>query len=290
MLRSRTTEGVKAAHRIKHWNIAVGDSVRVITGPQKGVVGKVVECLKKENRLVVSGVNVIRKMLPLYIAQKSGLETQKFEYAAPIHYSNVQLVGDIPTAANPLGPKRRVEIKRVNRGRTFFNRDKKLLTWRRWVPGENVFLPWPRNDRSKKVDGPMDTQEEDLLAYTYLESLHASPVPPGIEDELRNKYSKFRRGDRKERALAVSEVDGLEALDAAAASEKNFEQDSTTDDVSIAKTTADRQSISSRSSRHLGPTASLKPDTIKLLATALSSRQGQPQSSSSSLSSPSTKA
>ena len=189
---------LKPADRIKYWNIAVGDTVRVITGPSKGKVGKVQEIQPDRNRLTVSGVNVVKKVLPLFLAQKSGLENQRFEFAAPIHYSNVQLVGEIPENAldpRPDSPKRTVFVKRVNRGKLFFNKERKLLTWRRWIPGEGLFLPWPRAgvaERNQRENEGTDTPEASVKSQTYLETLHRPPVPETMMDELRNRYSKLQ--------------------------------------------------------------------------------------------------
>lgn len=43
---------------IKHWKVFKGDVVKVITGEDKGKVGKVVKVLRKLNRVVVKGVNI----------------------------------------------------------------------------------------------------------------------------------------------------------------------------------------------------------------------------------------
>ncbi|BFZ58877.1 hypothetical protein PYCC9005_005943 [Savitreella phatthalungensis] len=201
VFRGAGAKGARPLHpkdKIKYWNIAVGDTVRVITGPSKGKVGKVQEVLPSKNKIVVGGVNVVRKMLPLVVAQASGLESQRFEYAAPIHYSNVQLVGEIPVSSvdpTPDSPKRTVFVKRVARGRTFFNKERHLLTWRRWIPGEKVFLPWPRlgvSEASKREVEGVDTSAGDLKATTFIETLHTPPVPHEVADALRNKYSKHK--------------------------------------------------------------------------------------------------
>ena len=204
---------LKPSQKIKYWNIAVGDSVKILNGPQKGQIGQVQECLKDQNKVIVNGINIIKKMLPVFVQKSANLDTQKFEYASPIHYSNVQLIGEIPEATNPGGPKRKVEIKRVHRGKLFYNRDKKLLTWRRWVPGEDVFLPWPRNEKTK-LKGPMDTQESDLRASTFVESLEEPPIPLEVQHELRNKYSRLRpRTDQIDLDdLDIEEVDGVETV------------------------------------------------------------------------------
>lgn len=255
-----TKQFAKTKDRIRLWNIAVGDNVKVISGPSRGKVGKVQECLRSQNKIIVSGVNVVKKMLPLFLSQSSGLESQKFEYAAPIHYSNVQLVGDIPSSTDPMGPKRRVEIKRVHRGKTFYNKDKKLLTWRRWVPGENVFLPWPRHE-VQKVDGPMDTKAAEVSATTYIETLRQSPIPLEMQHELRNKYSKFRRDPIVvEESALVADVEGIEKVDA---TYKNAEF---TDDADLAQ----GRPTPKKTSRKYDPVAGLDTKTIDILAQAMS--------------------
>lgn len=49
----------KALQRpFKRWTIVRGDVVKVITGDDRGKVGKVVKVLRKLNRVVVKGVNI----------------------------------------------------------------------------------------------------------------------------------------------------------------------------------------------------------------------------------------
>lgn len=255
MLRS-SGKAVKPKDKIKLWNIAVGDTVKVISGPSRGTIGKVEECLKDRNRLVVSGVNVIRKVLPLFLAQKSGIEGQRFEYPGTIHYSNVQLVGDIPSSADFNGPKRRVEIKRINTGKTFFNRDKRMLTWRRWVPGENVFLPWPKQEKNV-IEGSSDTKQKDVAAATYIETLRQSPIPLEMQHELRNKYSKFRRDEfSRTNDVSVEDVEGIEQVE-------EF-----SDDADLAQSKP-RATIKKQNTAAGG----LTPETINILAQAMSKKR-----------------
>lgn len=244
-------KAVKPKNRIKLWNIAVGDTVKVISGPSKGTVGKVQECIWNQNKVVVSGVNVVKKLLPAFLAQKTGLEGQKFEYPSAIHYSNVQLVGEIPSATDYNGPKRMVEIKRIHTGKTFYNKDKKMLTWRRWIPGENVFLPWPKQDVTH-VDGPMDTKQKEVNVATYIETLRQSPIPVGMEDELRNRHSKFREEAVNAAEVAVEDVKGIE------------ETGEVTDDLELAQTKPTKP--------RSDPTGGLKPTTINFLAQAMFKR------------------
>ena len=69
--------------------VKVGDNVRVITGSNKGKEGKVLKVLRKENRVIVDGVNVVKKHVKPNRTNESGgiLETE-----APIHISNVKVL------------------------------------------------------------------------------------------------------------------------------------------------------------------------------------------------------
>lgn len=48
--------------RIKKWKILTGDLVQVIKGPEAGKQGKVVKVIRKRNRVVVEGVNIVRTL------------------------------------------------------------------------------------------------------------------------------------------------------------------------------------------------------------------------------------
>ena len=68
--------------------IKVGDNVRVITGSNKGKEGKVLKVLRKENRVLVDGVNIIKKHVkPNRENETGGI----LEVEAPIHISNVKV-------------------------------------------------------------------------------------------------------------------------------------------------------------------------------------------------------
>ena len=69
-------------------NFKVGDEVVVITGSDKGKKGKILKTLRKDNKVVVEGVHVIKKH-----QKPTGQETGGIlEIEAPIHASNVMIV------------------------------------------------------------------------------------------------------------------------------------------------------------------------------------------------------
>ncbi len=69
-------------------NFKVGDEVVVIAGSDKGKTGKIVRTLRDENRVVVEGVNIVKKHQKATGQESGGI----VEMAAPIHASNVMIV------------------------------------------------------------------------------------------------------------------------------------------------------------------------------------------------------
>ena len=69
--------------------IKVGDNVRVITGTNKGKEGKVLKIFRKDNKVLVDGINVVKKhMKPNRTNESGGI----LEVEAPIHISNVKVL------------------------------------------------------------------------------------------------------------------------------------------------------------------------------------------------------
>ncbi|ASY34484.1 MULTISPECIES: 50S ribosomal protein L24 [unclassified Streptomyces] len=72
--------------------IKKGDLVQVITGKDKGKQGKVIAAFPREDRVLVEGVNRVKKHTkanqPGQASQAGGIITTE----APVHVSNVQLV------------------------------------------------------------------------------------------------------------------------------------------------------------------------------------------------------
>ncbi|MDA0208101.1 MAG: 50S ribosomal protein L24 [bacterium] len=69
--------------------IKVNDNVRVIAGKEKGKTGKVVQVLKDANTVVVEGVNKAVK----HLKARGGEKGQRVEFDAPLHVSNVRVIG-----------------------------------------------------------------------------------------------------------------------------------------------------------------------------------------------------
>ena len=74
--------------------IKKGDTVVVIAGKDKGAKGKVIAAFPKDDRVIVEGVNRVKKHTRIRTTQRGsktgGIVTQE----APIHVSNVMIVDD----------------------------------------------------------------------------------------------------------------------------------------------------------------------------------------------------
>src|SRR6478672_1983224 len=86
-------------------HVKKGDKVRVITGKDKGKTGVVLAAYPKDSRVLVEGVNIVKKhSKPSQVNPQGGIISQE----APIHVSNVM----------PLDPKTgeptRVGLKEVD--------------------------------------------------------------------------------------------------------------------------------------------------------------------------------
>ena len=76
----------QAAHKFK---LKKEDSVQIITGKDKGKRGRILKILRDKDRLVVEGVNIVKKAKKRRSQQDRG---GIVEIEAAIHSSNVQIV------------------------------------------------------------------------------------------------------------------------------------------------------------------------------------------------------
>jgi len=72
--------------------IKKGDTVVVIAGEDIGTEGVVQRIVPKDDRLVVSGVNVITKHQKPVQTGRGQVRAGRIQYEAPVHISNVMLV------------------------------------------------------------------------------------------------------------------------------------------------------------------------------------------------------
>jgi large subunit ribosomal protein L24 len=102
----------------KSVNIRKGDTVRVIAGKDKGAEGKVIQVLRDHQRVIVEGVNRVKKHTKVMNqGGRAGTSGGIVTTEAPIHVSNVMLVDGKGTTR--VGFKRVEATKRRTDGSTY---------------------------------------------------------------------------------------------------------------------------------------------------------------------------
>ena len=74
--------------------VKVGDTVLVIAGADKGKKGIVTKTIKEKNRVIVEGINMVKRHTK---GNGYNISSAIIEKEAPIHVSNVKVVGYEPT-------------------------------------------------------------------------------------------------------------------------------------------------------------------------------------------------
>jgi large subunit ribosomal protein L24 len=102
----------------KTLSIKKGDTVKVIAGKDKGAEGKVIRVLRDEDRLVVEGVNLVKRHTKVQDqGGRAGTTGGIVTAEAPIHVSNVMLLEDGQTVR--VGFRRDTVTKRRPDGSTY---------------------------------------------------------------------------------------------------------------------------------------------------------------------------
>ena len=93
--------------------IKKGDRVKVITGAYKGTIGEVTSVYPKEDKVIVEGVNMVKKhQKPTQANPDGGI----IEKEAKIHVSNVMLWDEKSKKASRIknGSKKKTELRCVS--------------------------------------------------------------------------------------------------------------------------------------------------------------------------------
>lgn len=69
--------------------IKTGDTVLILSGKDRTKKGKIIEVFPKKNRVIVEGINIVKKHVR---PKRSGEKGQRVEVSRPLNISNVKLV------------------------------------------------------------------------------------------------------------------------------------------------------------------------------------------------------
>ena len=107
---------------------------------------------------------------------------------APLHLSSVRLVTPLPDPTT--GSGRDVIVNEL----TLTPSGQRLIAnYMSPYTGKPHYIPWPPKEKPEFKDNDEDTLRIDVEQVTWVPTLLRAPMPSGVIDELRNKYSKFRR-------------------------------------------------------------------------------------------------
>ena len=85
----------------KRFRLRKGDDVVVISGRDKGKTGSILRVIRSEDRVMVDGINMVKRHTRPSQAQPGGIVDKE----APIHISNVALVDPKDGSATRVGYK-----------------------------------------------------------------------------------------------------------------------------------------------------------------------------------------
>jgi large subunit ribosomal protein L24 len=94
-------------------HIRKGDQVRVVAGKSKGLEGKVIQVLPEAEKVIVEGVNRVKRHTKVQQAQRGGTTGGIVTQEAPIHVSNVMLLVEIDDDGKKKKVTTRVGYNRV---------------------------------------------------------------------------------------------------------------------------------------------------------------------------------
>ncbi|KAL8711570.1 MAG: hypothetical protein Q9220_003980 [cf. Caloplaca sp. 1 TL-2023] len=156
----------------KKWGIVEGDRVCIV-GKGERDKGKI-------------GVISVATLEYMKQPDQPSNPTQTTE--APIPLSSVRLV--IPLSDPSTGIKRDVMVNEITLTAT---NQRYIANYMSAVSGKPYSIPWPPEPAPQSYeDHDDDTLRIDVESETWVPTLLRSPMPSGVIDELRNKYSKFR--------------------------------------------------------------------------------------------------
>jgi len=121
--KSKRRRNKPVAHHKMH--ITSGDTVRVVSGDDKGKEGRVLRVDRKRYRVTVEGVNIVKRHKR---AQREGDESGIIEFPAMLDASNVMLLFDHQGVGPEYLVRRRIHISHSMHSRQIATREKHLRT------------------------------------------------------------------------------------------------------------------------------------------------------------------
>ncbi|KAI2642089.1 hypothetical protein GGS21DRAFT_486946 [Xylaria nigripes] len=171
-------------------NLAVGDRVVLLDGPDKGRIGNITDLDLGKAEVTVKDLNKTNVRIMPHL-RTSPEEPKAVNIELPLPISAVRLVHPIALPSSD-GVTRDVIINKIVHKDLITDRITGKRRWQRVVPGLNISIPWPVKEEPQLPIHKADTLRIDVEEKTFVPTLLRPPMPEAIIDELRGKYSRFR--------------------------------------------------------------------------------------------------
>ncbi|KAL9067344.1 MAG: hypothetical protein Q9161_006952 [Pseudevernia consocians] len=191
--------------------VAVGGGGQGPEGRDVGRIGTVVEVRRELREVVVEDLNMVDvKSGDPFEPEANNPRIQSVPH--PIPLSSIRLVHRIADPYTgvetdkiisrliPFPEEKKAEIRAESRAENIGRREMQHRLAGRTIPGSNevygnwleIPLPRPVADKEIASEYDSDTLRYEVEETTWTPTLVSAPMPGGVIDELRNKYSRFR--------------------------------------------------------------------------------------------------
>ncbi|CAI7642281.1 hypothetical protein N7533_008215 [Penicillium manginii] len=181
--------------RRKHILFAAGDRVCVIRGRDQGKINEITQVNEESETVTIKDINTVDLKVPDWAKASMGIKSDVLAQALPVPMDDVRHVIALETGAEGSSVTRDHIVKHAYAGAPYLERAEysKIPRYTRYITGLDIEIPWPVEENPNYKDGEYDTLRFEVDQETWVPSLDNSPFPSSVLDELRNKYSRFRK-------------------------------------------------------------------------------------------------
>lgn len=124
-----------------------------------------------------------------------GIKSDVLAQSLPVPMDDIRHVIALETGSEGNSVTRDHIVKHAYAGSPYLERaaHSKLPRHTRYISGLDIEIPWPTEEEPHHKDGEYDTLRFEVDQETWVPSLDNPPFPSSVLDELRNKYSRFRK-------------------------------------------------------------------------------------------------
>ncbi|KAF5100509.1 hypothetical protein D0Z00_001237 [Geotrichum galactomycetum] len=177
--------------KANEWKYMAGDRVQILSGPEKGRIGKIAAILKESNAVSVEGLGGTSRILIPPQAFYEGQTRPIVDAPNAIPVSNIRLVA---TVKEENGTEKDVAVHSVSLEGEYYDADyNQFLPVRKLTHDRSVEIPWPRPAKPL-AESEFATRADVVEERTFFpKSVLEPPLPPAAVSQIRNPYSRFKR-------------------------------------------------------------------------------------------------